>query len=287
MSFEIETRNPNNLPRILIIILLILVATTGLALLINRYFIQPGLTLKQPMTILLAGEDTSSTRFPSLDFLMLVFINPQEHRISLVSIPADTQANASQAEIRIKEAGAKDDIKYIEELVSGIIKTKIDRYVRVNFNGFQQLVDMMEGVEINVQETIRYTDRYGQLLSEITPGQQILNGEQALQYVRYLDFRGDINRIARQQAVLYAIMEKAIQSKNVFNSVKIYNRIQKNLKTDISAKEFLQLATFAKSINLSKGVHTYVLPGTPADKYWKPDSNEINRLIMKFKTIAK
>jgi polyisoprenyl-teichoic acid--peptidoglycan teichoic acid transferase len=284
MSFPIESsRNQSNLPRILLIILLILVATTGLSLLINNYIIRPYLTLRQPMTVLLVGEDKSSNRFPSVDTLILVFIDPGNTKVSLLSIPPDSQTDVPQPDKRIKEASAKGGIRYTEQLVSELTKTKIDHYMAVNFYGFQQLVDILDGVEVNVTETIRYTDRFGQPVFEINPGRQVLNGEQALQYVRYLDPKGDIDRIARQHAVLDAIIKKAGHSMNFFSMFKMYRAIKKCVKTDLSFTEKLQLAAFAKSMDLRRDVTTYILPGTPAEIYWKPDDNEIGRLIMKLR----
>jgi LCP family protein required for cell wall assembly len=284
MPFPIESpRNQSNLPRILLIVLLILAATTGLSLLINNYVIKPYLTLRQPMTVLLVGEDKSSIRYPGLDTLILAFIDPIDTKISLLSIPPDCQVDVPQPDKRIKEASIKGGIRYTGQLVAELTKTKVDHYLAVDFSGFQQLVDILEGVAVNVTDTIRYTDRFGQPVFEINPGRQVLNGEQALQYVRYLDPKGDVDRIARQHAVLDAIFKKAAHSKNFFGSFKIYQAVTKYTKTDLSFRGVLQLAAFAKSIDLQRDVTTYVLPGTPVEIYWKPDVNEIGRLIKKLR----
>ncbi len=284
MSFPIESpRNQINLLRIVLIILLILVVTSGLSLLINKYVVRPYLTLRNPMTVLLIGEDKSLIRSPGMDTLILVFINPGDTKISLFSIPPDSRVEVSQLDKRIRQAGIKGGIRHTEQLVSELTKTKVDHYLAADFYGFQQLVEILDGVEVNVTETIRYTDRFGQPVFEINPGRQVLNGEQALQYVRYLDSKGEIDRIARQHAILNAIFEKAGRSKSFYKLIKIYQAIKKYTKTDLSFREFFQLAVCAKAIDPGRDVAAYVLPGIREEIYWKPDMSEIERLIKKIK----
>ncbi len=281
MPVPINSRNSGNLPKILVILLLIVTGITGLTFLINRYFITPTLTLKQPVIVLVAGEDTpqSAGEFPQMDTLVLAFINPEDAKVSLITIPGAIQAGPSQAETLIGDAGGKHGIRAAGHLISELTGTKIDHYMELNFYGFQQLVDLLDGIEVDVTYPVKYSDKNGQPIAEITPGRQILNGEQALLYVRYLDQKGEPDRFARQQVVFKAILTKAARPGNVVNSFKINDAIKKYMKTDLSLKEILQLTAFAKSIDLHRDVTVYMLPGTAKDTYWKPDYTEIRRLM--------
>lgn len=282
MSILMNSRNERNLPRILLILLLIIVATTGLTFLINHYFLQPNLTLKHPITVLLIGEDNVIA--PNMDSLVVAFIDPHNTKIGLLSIPGDSQLGTAPSIQHIKNANSQGSYRYAELLVSQLTKVKIDHYMVVNLEGFKQLVDLLDGVTVNVREEIKYTNKYGQLLFVLKPGEQVLNGEQALYYVRYLDFKGEAARITRQQTILNAAFQKATQTGNFYHSYKMYQAMRKYVKSDLSFVDLLQLVTLTKSVDLRKDILTYILPGKTEGTYWIPDDNEIKRLIIQLKT---
>ena len=281
MPVIMNSRYKRNLPGRWLIILLIAAATAGLAFLINRYLVSPNLTLKRPVKILLIGADAAKAteRLPRMDSFVLALINPEDAAVSLISIPGFSLVDHLQAEIRISDAGSKEGIRFAEQLISELLKTKIDHYVVVNFDGFQQLVDILDGVEVNVTRSLKYTDKSGGLIATINPGRQVLTGEQALRYVRFLDSQGEIDRIARQQAVFGMIFKKMIHTSNIFKVFKIYHALKEYTQTDLSLKEALQLAVFAKTIALRQDVSMYILPGSAEATSWKPDYNAIGRLI--------
>lgn len=280
MSIVMNSRNGSNLTKVLIILFLVLTGITGLAFLINRYFVTPAFTLKQPVTILLAGEDLPqrSDGFPRLDTLILALIHPKQTKVFLVSIPGASQADP-QAETLIGDAGGKEGIQKAGKLITDLTGKQIDHYMILNFQGFQQLVDLLDGIEVNVDRTVKYTGVAGQPIAVIQPGKQVLTGEQALLYVRYLDQKGEVARIARQQEVFKTILLKAAQPGNMINALKIYNTLKKYVKTDLTVKEILQLTAFAKSMDSRRDITLYTLPGTGEDNYWKPDYPEIKRLM--------
>jgi LCP family protein required for cell wall assembly len=253
----------------------------GLTFLINRYFIAPALTLKQPMTVLVAGEDVpqSAGGFPSMDTLVLAYINPEDSKVTLISIPGTSWISPLKTEILIGDTGGKEGILKAEQLISQLTGTRIDHYMEINFRGFEQLVDLLDGVEVDVTQPVKYTDKNGQPIAEITPGKQILNGEQTLLYVRYLDQKGEVDRIARQQIILKAILAKAARPDNVMNAFKINDAIKKYMKTDLTLKQILQLTAFAKSIDMHRDISVRILPGTAEGPYWRPDYPEIRRLV--------
>lgn len=156
------SRHKRNLPGLSVIILLIAAATAGLAFLINRYLVSPNLTLKRPVTILFVGADATNAkdRFPRMDSFVLALINPNDTEVSLISIPGSSQVNHLQTEIRISDTGGKEGISSVEQLISELMKTKIDHYVVVNFYEFQQLVDILDGVEVNIVRPIKYIDKF-------------------------------------------------------------------------------------------------------------------------------
>ena len=66
---------------------------------------------------------------------------------------------------------------------------------------------------------------------------------------------------------------------NIFKVLKIYHAFKEYTQTDLSLKEALQLAAFTKKIDLRQDVSMYILPGSAEATYWKPDYDEIGRLL--------
>jgi LCP family protein required for cell wall assembly len=177
------------------------------------------------------------------------------------------------------DVGGKDGIKKAGQLISEITGARIDRHLEINFQGFEHLVDLLDGIEVNVTQPVRYLSKDGLPIAEINPGKQVLSGEQALLYVRYLDQKGEADRFARQRLIFQAIFAKAAQPGNFINAMKMNNALKKYTKTDLSVQEVLQLVAFAKSIDLQQNITIWMLPGTAEDTYWQPDYPEIRRFM--------
>lgn len=88
-------------------------------------------------------------------------------------------------------------------------------FVLVDFQGFVEVVDALGGIEINVPEAIYDpafpTDDYGTIVLDVPPGPQHMDGIAALRYARTRHQDSDTKRIQRQQLVLIAIREAALQ----------------------------------------------------------------------------
>ena len=81
--------------------------------------------------------------------------------------------------------------------------------MEVDYEGFEKVIDALGGVEIEVEKPLKYVDRAQDLYIDIPAGKQLLDGEKALQYVRFrYDPLGDIGRIKRQQEFLQALLSK-------------------------------------------------------------------------------
>lgn len=122
---------------------------------------------------------------------------------------------------------------------------------------------------------MRYTDRHGGLYINLKKGLQTLDGDGAMQYVRFRhDAMGDITRIQRQQKFLKALAKKALEPGNLPRLPRTVDAVLKNIKTDMNPKDLLYLAKFASDLDFD-GVEMATLPGTPDTiggiSYWVAD----------------
>jgi hypothetical protein len=129
-------------------------------------------------------------------------------------------------------------------------------YVQVDFQGFEQIVDTLGGIEIYVPQTIddpKYPDNnYGYDPFYIEAGQHTLNGHDALRYARTRHTPGaDFSRAKRQQEVLLAIRDKALQLGMVPKIPELWNTMAGTVKTDLQLVDILELAQLADEIDTS------------------------------------
>ena len=239
------------------------------------------------------NEQTGEYLYPRTDSIVLANYDHVNKRLTMMSIPRDTIIEVSdemykkmcaefpepgKKQMKINAVyhyGGKDNgEKFLVEEIERIFDVKPDYCVRVNFEGFNYIVDSIGGVEFDVPIDMVYDDPAQDLHINLRKGVQVLDGDKAQQFVRYRKDNygngyagGDIERIAVQQAFLKVLMEKAMSSETVFKNIFSYmTAFNKYVTTDASINDMARYATVLKSIDMSTVV-TETLPGEPAYIY--------------------
>lgn len=221
-------------------------------------------SLTEPFTILLLGVDSEvdgldqNTVFNG-DTMMLITFNPKTLNTTIFSIPRDTYVPISCNGKRSNKinssaiGGATCVINTIQDLI-GI---DIDYYVKINFKGVVDLVEALKGIEVNVPVDFCEQDSNRMYENEIclSKGLQTLNGEQALALSRHRHSLplGDFQRVQHQQLVVEAMAKKVktIRSVNMFYDV--LNAVSKNIETNVSTDEMLNLYNVGKKMMFENG----------------------------------
>ncbi|WP_293156753.1 MULTISPECIES: LCP family protein [unclassified Microcoleus] len=236
------------------------------------------------------GYDVWQNSFKGLtDTMLLVRFDPQNKKISVLSIPRDTRTYVEgRGVVKINEAnyygGPASSAKSVSGLLGGV---GIDRYVTVNIQGIKSLVDALGGITINVPKDMKYTDESQHLYIDLKAGKQRLNGEQIVHYLLYRhDDLGDIGRVQRQQLLMRAFVEEQVNVGLLSRLPKILSVIQSHLDTNLSIEELVALAGFATQTDRA-GVQMLMVPGKFSDpkdykaSFWLPDQNGIETLVAK------
>jgi len=207
------------------------------------------------------------------DTIMLASLKPSTKQVALVSIPRDLTAPVSgwrkinsvnaYAEQQTPGSGGAATTKAIEEL----LQTPITYYIRVDFAGFERIIDEVGGVEINVENTFddytypingqednpNYYSRFEHL--HFDAGLQRMDGALALKYARSRHALGpegsDFARARRQQLLLEAVKEKLLSRQTLLNPVvltKLISEFNKDISTNLSAWELLRLWDLSKDV---------------------------------------
>lgn len=254
------------------------------------------LVLKKPMVLLLIGINRDSpsrpasnnlTNLPGTAVVGLTFIDPARHMISLVTIPRDSLVVIPGHGLdRINQAAVLGGYHLTEQAVTGLTGIKIDRYAMINFSGLVQLVDLLGGVAINVDEKIAYAADDGENAVNLVPGLQVLDGKKALQYVSFKnELPGGISISQRQRILLKAVYKKIMQPESLLKIPELIKLKKKYLKTDLTTKELIQLAGLAQKVDPDSGLQYLTLPGKFTESYWQTDPDQVYQLMSKLKSI--
>jgi LCP family protein required for cell wall assembly len=140
------------------------------------------------------------------DTLMLAHLSEDRSRLSVVSIPRDTYVRLPQP-AKINSAYAVGGPRLTVRTVEQLTGVHVDHYLEVSFTGFMKAVDLLGGVPVCTDRRLR--DAWTGL--DLSPGRHVLNGGQALQYVRsrHLDGASDLGRMRRQQRFVAEVLARA------------------------------------------------------------------------------
>ena len=217
--------------------------------------------------ILVAGLDNAGG---GSDTMLLVRFDAPNHRVDLVSLPRDTLLHHDWYSNRLNYAYASGGIELLRSEVENLLGVPVDFYVTVDLAGFVKLIDRIGGVDIDVPADMDYDDPAQELHIHFSRGMQHLNGEQAMEVVRWRrnnDGSGyadaDIGRIRTQQAFLAAAAAKAA---DVASAPALAQLLFSSVKTDLTAGNLAWLASEALEIG-TDGLRFHTLPGDGGGSY--------------------
>lgn len=200
----------------------------------------------RPFTILLLGVDTDDVKVGRTDTIILTTIDPKTKEINMVSIPRDARVYDVKRDTygKINEAYAYNGISGTKASVENLFDITVDYYMVVNFKSVQQFVDILGGLEIDVEKDLAFNDRLTGERFSLSKGIQHLDGEQALNYARFRgDAEGDFGRMRRQQQVIREMVNQSIDFRTSTKIKDILSVLEKNVRTDISFSNMVTLVT--------------------------------------------
>ena len=205
------------------------------------------------------------------DSMIVVSVDPSNGTVAMISLPRDMWVQIpGYADNRINVANFLGDAyscpgggpALAKRTVEANFGLRIDYYARVNFRGFEKIVDTLGGVDVDVEQAIvdnEYpTEDYGYMRVYIPAGKQHMNGTVALQYARSRHSENDFGRAHRQQVVLMAIKDRALQLDVIPKLPTLISALRDMVDTDMPPQEILRLATISRDVR-DNGVRTLVI----------------------------
>lgn len=240
------------------------------------------------LTVLLLGMDArEGEKNARTDTIIVMNVGEDGKRMSLLSIPRDTRVEIPGHGVdKINAANVYGGPELAMETVSDLIGVPVEYYVLTNLNGFKEIVDTLGGVTLEVEKNMyhREISTGGKYDINLKAGVQRLDGDKALQYVRYRsDGLGDINRTQRQLKFLTALAEEVMQTGTIAKLPKLIPQIYRHVDTNLKLAQLISLARTARDLDDVKIV-TQTLPGrfydTRGGSYWLVDEDQAREVAL-------
>jgi len=236
-------------------------------------------------TILIVGADDNNKVIQDTgrsDTIILATVDVENKDVFLLSIPRDSYVDIEgEGKDKINHAYAAGGMDLLIDTVEKTLNVPVDYYAVTDFDGFKSVIDTLGGIEINVDKRM-YFQTYDGLI-DIQAGPQLLDGEKALQYVRFRhDPLGDITRVSRQQQFMIAVFKKMMASENYDKLPEVVPKLLSAIDTNMTKSQMLKAALLLKDISNDQ-ISSDTLPGTFYNlngiSYWKLDQEKDQAMI--------
>lgn len=238
---------------------------------------------KNPFTIFVSGNDTYGDidELSRSDVDMIVTVNPTTSTVLMVNIPRDYYVQTSYGYDKLTHTGMYG-IEETKQTVENLLGIDINYTFRVNFSSAEDIVDALDGVDIEVPKGMAVERLNADwALEGVHEGWNHLNGARALAYARerhaYVD--GDIQRAKNQQQVLEAIIKKAASSKILTNYTKLLKSFKNAFDTNMSTNEITALLQYELQAMPNWKFQNYVLRGTNSSAVCASMAQELSVVI--------
>jgi LCP family protein required for cell wall assembly len=194
---------------------------------------------KHPFSILMLGVDERSGDKGRSDTMIVITVNPNQNSVKMLSIPRDTRTEiVGRGTLdKINHAYAFGGPEMAMDTVENFLDIPIDYYMKINMEGFKEIVDAVGGVTVNNNLDFSYGGDH------FPVGEITLNGDQALNYTRMRkeDPNGDFGRQQRQRLIIQGVIRKGANLNSITNFGPIFEALGNNVKTNLTFSEMVEI----------------------------------------------
>ncbi|MFZ2190492.1 MAG: LCP family protein [Candidatus Magasanikiibacteriota bacterium] len=235
------------------------------------------------------------------DTNIIASIKPSTGQIAMISIPRDlgveipghgwNKINSANSFGETEKSGY--GAEFARQTIEDIFDLKINYYARVDFKAFEEIINEIGGVTINVEQSFADhmypAENYEYQTVEFSKGIQTMDGDTALKFVRSRHGNNgegsDFVRARRQQKVLSALKEKVLSFSTLLNPIKINNiknSLEKHITTNMNFADIMSFFKLIKELD-TENITNLVLDDSP-DNYLKNGYTANGAFILEPKT---
>ncbi|MBS4024277.1 MAG: LCP family protein [Clostridia bacterium] len=239
-----------------------------------------GLKKRDVLSILIIGTDQRGGEAARSDTTILAIFDKKEKKVHFFSIPRDTRADIpGRGAEKLTHAYAYGKGELTKQTVEKLLDIKIDGFISTNFAGFAKIVDIIGGIELDVEVRMYYPDED----IDLFPGVQKMDGADSLAYVRYRsNAQGDIGRMERQQKFMKVLAEHLLNVTNILKIPNLVREFNSNVKTDMNVKDMAVVGNLLRNVKI-ENLSSQTLPGEPVwinkISYWQLDKAKVKNML--------
>ncbi len=215
------------------------------------------------INVLLIGIDTEDGEKARTDTIIIAQYNPKKGTAKLASIMRDTYVSIpGYRDNKINASFFLGGPELLRKTIKENFDIDLHYYAMVNFDGFVQVVDVVapNGIDVEIDRRMFYDDGTGKTYIDFKPGHHTLNGEQALNYVRFRsDHENDFGRVRRQQEMVTLLKDELLTVTGITRLPRLLGTITPYIDTNITTSKILSLGKDF-FLNPVKDVETLTLP---------------------------
>ncbi|CAM3829429.1 LCP family protein [Alkalicoccus chagannorensis] len=186
------------------------------------------------------GDDSDEGR---TDTILIGQYHPEDGELKLASMMRDMYVDIpGRGSNKLNAAYAYGGLELLRETIDENFEFPLHYYAQVNFDGFTQIVDVLapDGIEVEVEEDMYYEDEAGGLLIDFEEGEHVLDGDEALEFVRFRnDGNNDFGRVQRQQEMLSNLQDELMTLSGVSRVPQLLGSMEPFFQTNMSNQQLI------------------------------------------------
>lgn len=194
------------------------------------------------------------------DTIMMLRYHKEQKRAALISIPRDLYVEmpglGKKEKINFayelgERRGKGEGLKYAKDVVGGICGLSADYAIAVDFAAFEKIIDQLGGIDVTLEKSFSEPSQWGGINFYLPKGNNHLNGEKTLYYVRSRFSTNDFDRARRQQEILLAVKDKALTLGVLSNPFRVYNimkTLAEHVQADFGINEMIDMLATVKEM---------------------------------------
>ncbi|MCT7959650.1 LCP family protein [Laspinema sp. D1] len=254
----------------------------------------PSRRLSRTLNLLVLGIEGGVTPTPDgqsslpqpAETLWLMQFDPTQNAVSVLLIPPQTRVQIpDRGRNPVANAHSIGGVTLTSRVLSQTLNAiPIDRYIRADAATFRSFIDLLDGVELFVPESLSYQDSTQGIAVNLQPGWQTLKGEETLGFARFQKNEADRSGIHRQQMILQSVGDRLASPTLGSQLPRIVQLMHEYIDTNLTREELFGLVTLLQQ-RPSDGLKMVLLPGeftttrSVRIPYWNIDTAGRDRVL--------
>ncbi len=263
--------------------LVLVAAAVGLFFLYSQTEVERQLRRGEWVWLLVVGVDGGGHGAPQANFIAAAGVSPTGTG-AVFTVPGEVHVPYEEGLFPLAELWDSLGVDGIRERVAGLLELPLERWVVVDFDSFAHVVDVVGGVEVELEERLAYVDRAQDLYISIPPGRQRLDGERALQLVRYRGYEGpprnEQDVAGRQERTLHFLhaLWRELGDLSWGKWREVAEFVVQATSTDLSLWEMVDLARAVREVERERG-QLVSIPFVVEEGVALPDFVRVRQLV--------